>query len=210
MVLKQAFTPEAAKEWTKDVWVRLGVDSEDRQQWNTISDNLDRIHMPRHNTISADEIAPKAWGAICELLGGEDNIEPKTKFWNDAFIVNLGRDEYKDLDIHPKDLENWHVDGDFFVRTCSSILLIYWKECARVLSHSSNSRCIFWILRNKPCSSYLYSATLNREAGQPTFPPKGWTMLPDTLLRIRKVVIRRDSLSRLARDWTIQLRNTRF
>ncbi|GJJ14441.1 hypothetical protein Clacol_008705 [Clathrus columnatus] len=119
VVIKGAFTPEAAKEWTKDVWIRLGVDSEDRRQWNTISDNLDRIHMPRHNTMSSKEFAPKAWGAICELLG-EDRIEPKTQLWNDAFIVNLGRDEYKDLDIHPRDLENWHVDGDFFVHFLDS------------------------------------------------------------------------------------------
>lgn len=88
----------------------------------------------------------KAWGAICELLGDEDKIDPKASLWSDAFIVNLGRDEYKDLDIHPKDLENWHVDGDFFVSlTCR--LFVYVNPVTFSLD---TYRCIFWILRSRP------------------------------------------------------------
>lgn len=53
-----------------------------------------------------------------DLLGGEERIDPKGAFWGDSLIVNLGTPEYEGEDkyIHPTELENWHVDGDFFVR----------------------------------------------------------------------------------------------
>lgn len=37
--------------------------------------------------------------------------------WGDSFIVNLGTDQWEkaERDVAPKDLDNWHVDGDFFV-----------------------------------------------------------------------------------------------
>ncbi len=52
-----------------------------------------------------------------DLLGGEERIHTSSAVWNDAFIVNLGADHWEGDDkvIHPKDLDNWHVDGDFFV-----------------------------------------------------------------------------------------------
>jgi hypothetical protein len=62
----------------------------------------------------------QAWGAICELLGGEEKIAEHTKVINDSFIVNLGADKYKDAVIPPGDLDNWHVDGDFFVHFLDS------------------------------------------------------------------------------------------
>jgi len=120
VVIKQAFTKEAADEFTKDVWIRLGIDPNDRSTWVEQPFRGDRVHMPKHKSVSAKEFAPKAWGAICELVGGEEKIEPGTHHWNDSFIVNLGRDEYADLDIAPQDLDNWHVDGDFFVHFLDS------------------------------------------------------------------------------------------
>ncbi|KAF8579131.1 hypothetical protein K439DRAFT_1620759 [Ramaria rubella] len=118
VVIKQAFTAKASREFSKDVWIRLGLDPNDNSEWS--SKHVEKVHMPQHNKVSAKEFAPKAWGAICELLGGEDRIDPKTEYWADTFIVNLGRDEYADINIHPRDLDNWHVDGDFFVHYLDS------------------------------------------------------------------------------------------
>lgn len=52
-------------------------------------------------------------------MGGEERIDIKSGVWNDSFIVNLGTDalEGDDKFVHPTDLDNWHVDGDFFVRS---------------------------------------------------------------------------------------------
>ena len=54
-----------------------------------------------------------------DLLGGEERIDPESGYWNDAFIVNLGKPEDENLNIAPQDLDNWHVDGDFFVSSIS-------------------------------------------------------------------------------------------
>jgi len=78
--------------------------------------------MPHHKSEPVKTFAPKAWDAMCDLLGGEDRIEPSTAFWNDAFIVNLGTPETcgSDKVNEPTKLDNWHVDGDFFVHFLDS------------------------------------------------------------------------------------------
>lgn len=77
--------------------------------------------MPSHSTFSAEDFAPRAWAAICELLGGEDKINlERSKQWKDSLIVNLGSPEYEGKDVKPQDLENWHVDGDFFIHYLDS------------------------------------------------------------------------------------------
>ena len=51
-----------------------------------------------------------------ELLGGEERIDQPSGSWGDSFIVNLGTDELeRRSQPDPRDLDNWHVDGDFFV-----------------------------------------------------------------------------------------------
>ncbi|CCM02483.1 uncharacterized protein FIBRA_04583 [Fibroporia radiculosa] len=117
IVIKQAFTPEKAAEWTKDMWVRLGLDPTDKTTWDR-----ERIHMPWHKREPVAAFAPKAWDAMADLLGGEERIDPPSSTWGDSFIVNLGTPELEGPDkyIHPTDLDNWHVDGDFFVHFLDS------------------------------------------------------------------------------------------
>jgi hypothetical protein len=74
----------------------------------------ERTNMPQHGRISVREVAPTAWAAICELCGGEDRIADGGDLWSDGFIVNLGAPEYEGKRWGPKELDNWHVDGDFF------------------------------------------------------------------------------------------------
>ena len=54
-----------------------------------------------------------------DLLGGEERIDEDSSAWGDSFIVNFGTPELEKLteSMHPSDLNNWHVDGDFFVRS---------------------------------------------------------------------------------------------
>ncbi|KAA1476787.1 hypothetical protein DENSPDRAFT_827841 [Dentipellis sp. KUC8613] len=114
--IENGVPPENIARFLENVWVRLGYDPEDKTTWIE-----EKIHMPRHREIMTPEFMPKAWGAICELLGGEDRID-KTLFEScgDSLIVNLGKDEYKDLEIHPRDLGNWHIDGDWFTHFLDS------------------------------------------------------------------------------------------
>lgn len=105
-----AFTREKAQEFTHDVWIRLGMDPNDKSTWTK-----NRINMPHHREELVQTFAPKAWAAICELLGGEERVDPVNATWNDGLIVNLGTPDMRAEDVyHPKELDNWHVDGDFF------------------------------------------------------------------------------------------------
>lgn len=79
-----------------------------------------RIHMPHHKTFDVADFAPKAWAAICELCGGEDRIAPWSRQWSDALIINLGSPETEGRDVPPRELDGWHVDGDFFVHYLDS------------------------------------------------------------------------------------------
>ncbi|KAH8114326.1 hypothetical protein DFH11DRAFT_1726837 [Phellopilus nigrolimitatus] len=116
VVIKSAFTQEKVDEWTKSVWVRLGMDPNNKSTWTK-----ERIHMPVHRRESVQTFAPKAWAAMKDLLG-EERIDSASGTWGDGFIVNLGTPELEGEDKHvdPADLDNWHVDGDFFVHYLDS------------------------------------------------------------------------------------------
>ncbi|KAJ3576134.1 hypothetical protein NP233_g628 [Leucocoprinus birnbaumii] len=117
IIVKNAFTREQAAEFTSEMWVRLGLDPNDKSTWTK-----DRIHMPWLKRVKVSEFAPKAWSAIKDLLGGEDRIDEKGATWGDSFIINLGTDELEKQSesLPPKQLDNWHVDGDFFIHYLDS------------------------------------------------------------------------------------------
>ena len=134
--ITNCFTPEQASSFTANLWTRLGVSPTDKSTWTT-----ERTNMPYHSHVLAKDFAPKAWSAICQLLGpeggteqeGEDRISDenngKWKSWGDGFIVNLGKEEFEKIDINEinsdERLRNagvWHVDGDFFVHYCKLVI----------------------------------------------------------------------------------------
>ena len=95
--------------------------------------------MPWHHQVVISEFAPKAWEAMCQLLGGSDRIS-EAGYWSDSFIVNLGKPEYgaeDDLDLR-KDLWGWHNDGDFFVHFLDSpqqalLVIPLWSDIVPVM-----------------------------------------------------------------------------
>lgn len=113
--IPEAFTKSQAEAWTADLWLRLGYNKDDKSSWI-----MEKVNMPAHNSIDVREFSPKAWGAICELTGGEERLDPSSRKWSDAFIVNLGSEASKDKIVGPRDLDNWHVDGDFFIHYLDS------------------------------------------------------------------------------------------
>ncbi|KAI3622729.1 hypothetical protein WG66_015569 [Moniliophthora roreri] len=116
ILVKNAFSREQAAEFTETMWIRLALDPHDKSTWTR-----ERIHMPFHRREEVARFAPKAWDATQDLLGGEDRIDEKCSTWGDSFIVNFGTLELEGAEpIHPRDLDNWHVDGDFFVHYLDS------------------------------------------------------------------------------------------
>lgn len=54
VVIKHAFTKEQAADFTKEMWVRLGMDPKDKTTWNR-----ERTNMPVTKKVYVDEFAPK-------------------------------------------------------------------------------------------------------------------------------------------------------
>ena len=88
--ISQAFTKEKAEQFTKDMWVRLGMDPEDKSTWTREWTNLpgecesggrSGVDDPAHNFELVSDFAPKAWDAICDLVGGEERIHPDKRSW---------------------------------------------------------------------------------------------------------------------------------
>lgn len=115
--IPQAFSAEKAASWTSQMWERLGYSPTDKSTWLQ-----DRINMPTHKREHVKTFSPKAWTAMCELLGGEDRVDAENSgLWSDGFIVNLGTDHWERNGCPPPtQLDNWHVDGDFFVHFLDS------------------------------------------------------------------------------------------
>jgi len=114
--ISKAIPPENLERFAGDVWIRLGYDKNDPSTWKQ-----ERIHMPRHREMLWKDFTPKAWAAICQLLGGEGRID-HTLFdkCGDSLIINLGTEEWRDKTIEPRELDNWHVDGDWFKKFLDS------------------------------------------------------------------------------------------
>jgi len=109
--LSGCFSRERALESTARACERLYCSLHDRATWPS-----GRMRPPESQRVSFESIAPKAWQAACELVGGVDRVaQPCT--WGDGFIINFGRQpelEWQPPSPEPHACFNWHKDGDFF------------------------------------------------------------------------------------------------
>ena len=83
VVIQDCFSREFAEEWKARAFIRLGLDAAKPETWPS-----SRIHMPSLEYVEVKEVAPRAWGAMCDLCGGEDRIQQPAR-WGDSFILNL-------------------------------------------------------------------------------------------------------------------------
>ncbi|KZM25003.1 uncharacterized protein EKO05_0009455 [Ascochyta rabiei] len=115
--LSNCFSKEQAAELQSTLWTRLGMDEHDMSTWHT-----ERTNMPHWKKFQVEEFAPRVWSGICGLLGGSHKIDANNAVstWTDGFIVNLGTPEKHNKLVRPQELDNWHVDGDFFVHYLDS------------------------------------------------------------------------------------------
>ena len=103
LVVNNCLDPAIASRWVDEAYERLGYDRNDPSTWTK-----EIIWMDHKNQMPVRELSPKAWGAILDVVGGEDRLEtqvmglPSGQFtsinsfiWSDAFIVNFrkGADE---------------------------------------------------------------------------------------------------------------------
>ena len=116
------FTRDFAQPLIDHAYERLDYDPDDPATWTEPIRYLDHVHR-----FKVKDLCPRAWGAICDVMGGEDRINPaiqrlETKHfssvesfhWSDAFIINFRYGADAPWRPPAPDTAHWHKDGSFF------------------------------------------------------------------------------------------------
>jgi hypothetical protein len=117
-VVENALDETVRRRWVAGGFERLGYDPRDPATWAE-----EIIWMQYRNEMPIRELAPRAWDAILDVVGGEDRLEtrsfinheaqyPMSSFnWNDAFIANFRRGADKPWSPPSPEAGGWHKDG---------------------------------------------------------------------------------------------------
>jgi len=122
LVVKDCLDLNVARRWIDQAYERLGYDPRAPSTWEN-----DIVWMDHQNKMPVSDIAPKAWAAILDVVGGQARLEtlvmgkPKTHFssinsfvWSDAFIVNFHRGAGEPWQPPSAQVGGWHKDGSYF------------------------------------------------------------------------------------------------
>jgi hypothetical protein len=140
LVVKNCLDLEFADEWIDDAFQRLGYDRDDPSTWEK-----DMIWMSHTQEAAIREIAPRAWDAILDVVGGQDRLEttvmlppealyPVNSFnWNNAMIANLRRGADKPWQPPSPRTGGWHKDGGYFRHFLDSpeqglLTIVLWSD----------------------------------------------------------------------------------
>ena len=122
LVVKDCLDLTTAQNWIGQAYERLGYDPLTPSTWEK-----DIVWMDHQNKLPIRDLAPKAWAAILDVVGGQERLEtqvmgkPKTHFssinsfvWSDAFIVNFHRGAGEPWQPPSAKVTGWHKDGSYF------------------------------------------------------------------------------------------------
>jgi len=123
LIVHDSLERDIASSWINQAYTRLGYDKNDPNTWTK-----DIIWMDHQNHLPVKEVAPKAWEAILDVVGGEDRLETQVlripgsghfstinSFeWSDAFIVNFHRGADQPWQPPSPQITGWHKDGSYF------------------------------------------------------------------------------------------------
>lgn len=125
--IEQCFDPALAEQWRALAFDRLGYDAADPATWSEA-----RVHLPGMNRIEVRDVAPAAYGAICDLMGGEHRFSGPVR-WSDGFIINFNMGADDPWRPPSAQAPGWHKDGDFFRHFLDSpeqglLTIILWSD----------------------------------------------------------------------------------
>jgi hypothetical protein len=124
--LTDCFDRDFAYRWTEAAFPRLGYKADDPTTWEKPI-----VHMPADAYVDVKEFAPKAYSAMCQLLGGEERIQPVR--WGNGFIVNFSLGAEREWIPPSVEAGGWHKDGDFFWHFLDSpeqglLVIVVWRD----------------------------------------------------------------------------------
>ena len=127
--LKGALPRQLCRDWVEDYFDRSGIDEADP---DTFPDELNGFTSGTR-TIPIPEAAPGAWEVICELLGGEDQIDERTRSFGNGFNLNANRGADEPWQGPGAESPGWHKDGWFFRHFLDSpeqalLCLVIWRD----------------------------------------------------------------------------------
>lgn len=141
LVVKNCFEKDVAQKLTDRAFERLGYDKNNPDTWEK-----DIIWMDHETMFQVKDIAPKAWAAICDVVGGEDRIRRDVMTieskhfsridsfaWSDAFILNLRYGADQPWQPPSPQLKGWHMDGNYFRHFLDSpeqalLTIVLWSD----------------------------------------------------------------------------------
>ncbi len=142
LIVKDCLDLDIANRWIEEAYDRLGYDRHDPKTWTK-----DIVWMDHKNVLPVRDIAPKAWAAILDVVGGEDRLEPRVMrlresghfttinsfIWSDAFIVNFHRGADQPWQPPSAQVPGWHKDGSYFRHFLDSreqalLTIVLWSD----------------------------------------------------------------------------------
>ena len=123
LVVHDSLERDIAASWIDQAYERLGYSKTDPNTWTK-----DIVWMDHKNQLPIKEVAPKAWAAILDMVGGEERLETQVMRipesghfstinsfeWSDAFIANFHRGSDKPWQPPSPQVGGWHKDGSYF------------------------------------------------------------------------------------------------
>jgi hypothetical protein len=141
LIVKDCLDLSLATRWIAGAYERLGFDPGDPSTWAK-----DIVWMDHKNQLPVREVAPKAWAAILDVVGGEERLEtqvmgkPLGHFssvdsfsWSDAFIVNFRKGAGEAWQPPSAAITGWHKDGSYFKHFLDSreqalLTVVLWSD----------------------------------------------------------------------------------
>ena len=125
--LTDCFDPEFAATSTSAAFARLDYQEDDPDTWER-----EIVHLPAEDRVLVKDFAPKVYGAMCDLLGGEDRIKQPVE-WGNGYIINFRLGADREWIPPSPESGGWHKDGDFFWHFLDSpeqglLLIVIWRD----------------------------------------------------------------------------------
>jgi ectoine hydroxylase-related dioxygenase (phytanoyl-CoA dioxygenase family) len=141
LVVHDCLDTTVANRWIDEAYERLGYDKDNPATWQK-----DIIWMDHKNQLPVRELAPKAWAAILDVVGGEERLESQimqieskhfstinSSIWSDAFIVNFHKGADQPWQPPSAKVGGWHKDGSYFKHFLDSreqalLTIVLWSD----------------------------------------------------------------------------------